>query len=116
MALDGITLSMLKNELAEKLIGARIDKIHQPSKEELVISLRWNGGNGKLLISASANGPRIHFTESSVDNPKNPPMFCMLMRKHLTGAKLVEIEQFGCGGNHGPPQQYHAYRSGRKNY
>ena len=50
MALDGITLSMLKNELAEKLIGARIDKIHQPSKEELVISLRWNGENGKLLI------------------------------------------------------------------
>ena len=48
MALDGITLSMLKNELAEKLIGARIDIIHQPSKEELVISLRWNGGNGKL--------------------------------------------------------------------
>ena len=95
MALDGITLSMLKNELAEKLIGSRIDKIHQPSKEELVISFRWNGGNGKILISASANGPRIHFTESSVDNPKNPPMFCMLMRKHLSGAKLVEIEQFG---------------------
>ncbi len=95
MALDGITLSMLKNELAEKLIGARIDKIHQPSKEELVISLRWNGGNGKILISASASAPRIHFTESSVDNPKNPPMFCMLMRKHLSGAKLVEIEQFG---------------------
>lgn len=95
MALDGITLSMLKNELSEKLIGARIDKIHQPSKEELVIFLRWNGGNGKILISASASAPRIHFTESSVDNPKNPPMFCMLMRKHLSGAKLVEIEQFG---------------------
>ncbi len=95
MALDGITLSMLKKEISEKLIGARVDKIHQPSKEELVMSFRWNGGNGKLLISASANGPRIHFTESSVDNPKNPPMFCMLMRKHLAGAKLVEIEQFG---------------------
>ena len=95
MALDGITLSMLKNEISEKLIGARVDKIHQPSKEELIIALRWNGGNGKLLISASASGPRIHFTESSVDNPKNPPMFCMLMRKHLSGAKLVEIEQFG---------------------
>ena len=95
MAHDGITLSMLKNEISEKLIGARVDKIHQPSKEELVIALRWNGGNGKLLISASASGPRIHFTESSVDNPKNPPMFCMLMRKHLSGAKLVEIEQFG---------------------
>ena len=95
MALDGITLSMLKNELSEKLIGARVDKIHQPSKEELVISLRWNGGNGKLLISASASAPRIHFTESFVDNPKNPPMFCMLMRKHLSGAKLIGIEQFG---------------------
>ena len=95
MALDGITLGILKNEISEKLIGARVDKIHQPSKEELVISMRWNGGNGKLLISASASSPRIHFTESFVDNPKNPPMFCMLMRKHLAGAKLVEIEQFG---------------------
>ncbi len=95
MALDGIMLSMLKNEISEKLIGARVDKIHQPSKEELVIHFRWNGGNGKLLISASASASRIHFTEAAVDNPKNPPMFCMLMRKHLAGAKLVEIEQFG---------------------
>lgn len=95
MALDGIMLSMLKSELSEKLIGARVDKIHQPSKEELVISFRWNGGNGKVLVSASASAPRIHFTGASVDNPKNPPMFCMLMRKHLCGAKLVEIEQFG---------------------
>lgn len=95
MALDGITLSMLKNEISEKLIGARVDKIHQPSKEEIVMSFRWNGGSGKLLISASASAPRIHFTEAAVDNPKNPPMFCMLMRKHIAGAKLVEIEQFG---------------------
>ena len=95
MALDGIALSMLKNEMAEKLIGARVDKIHQPSKEELIISLRWNGGNGKLLVSASASAPRIHFTEAQVDNPKAPPMFCMLMRKHLSGAKLVAMEQFG---------------------
>ncbi len=95
MALDGITLSMLKNEIEKKLIGSRVDKIHQPSKEELVMSFRWNGGNGKLLISASASAPRIHFTEAAVDNPKNPPMFCMLMRKHLSGAKLIAIEQFG---------------------
>lgn len=95
MALDGIMLSMLKNEISEKLIGARVDKVHQPSKEELVISFRWNGGNGKLLVSASASAPRIHFTEASVDNPKNPPMFCMLMRKHICGAKLINIEQFG---------------------
>ncbi len=95
MALDGITLSMLKNELEEKLIGARVDKIHQPSKEELVISFRWNGRNDKLLISASASAPRVHFTEAHVDNPKSPPMFCMLMRKHLSSAKLIKIEQFG---------------------
>lgn len=95
MALDGIMLSMLKNEISEKLIGSRVDKIHQPSKEELVMSFRWNGGSGKLLLSASASSPRIHFTEAAVDNPKNPPMFCMLMRKHLAGAKLVAIEQFG---------------------
>ncbi len=95
MALDGITLSMLKDELAENIIGSRVDKIYQPSKEELVISLRWNGGNGRLLISASASSPRIHFTEAQVDNPKVPPMFCMLMRKHLSGAKIVSIEQFG---------------------
>ena len=86
---------MLKNEMAEKLIDARVDKIHQPSKEELIISLRWNGGNGKLLVSASASAPRIHFTEAQVDNPKAPHMFCMLMRKHLSGAKLVAMEQFG---------------------
>lgn len=95
MALDGITLSMLKNELANTLVGARVDKIHQPSKEELIMSFRFNGGSKKLLISASASAPRVHFTEAPIDNPKAPPMFCMLMRKHLSGSKLVEIEQFG---------------------
>ncbi len=95
MALDGITLSMLKNELAENLVGARVDKIHQPSKEELIMSFRMSGGSKKLLISASASAPRVHFTESAVDNPKAPPMFCMLMRKYIGGAKLVGIEQFG---------------------
>lgn len=95
MALDGITLSMLKKEISDKIIGSRVDKIHQPSKEEIVISMRGINGSVKLLISASASAPRIHFTESMVDNPKNPPMFCMLMRKHLCGAKLIEIEQFG---------------------
>lgn len=95
MALDGITLSMLKNELAENLVGARVDKIHQPSKEELIMSLRYNGGSKKLLVSASASAPRVHFTEAPVDNPKAPPMFCMLMRKYISGAKLIGIEQFG---------------------
>ena len=95
MALDGITLSMLKNELAENLVGARVDKIHQPSKEELIMSFRYNGGSKKLLVSASASAPRVHFTEAPVDNPKAPPMFCMLMRKYIIGAKLIGIEQLG---------------------
>ena len=95
MALDGIFLSMLKKEMEEVLIGAKVDKIYQPSREELILALRWNGGNGKVLFSSSASAPRVHFTEAAIDNPKAPPMFCMLMRKHLTGAKLVSIEQFG---------------------
>ena len=95
MALDGIFLSMLKKEMEEMLIGAKIDKIYQPSREELILALRWNGGSGKVLFSSSASAPRVHFTEAAIDNPKAPPMFCMLMRKHLTGAKLVSIEQFG---------------------
>ena len=86
---------MLKKEMEEVLIGAKIDKIYQPSREELILALRWNGGNGKVLFSSSASAPRVHFTEAAIDNPKAPPMFCMLMRKHLTGAKLVSIEQFG---------------------
>ena len=86
---------MLKKEMEEVLIGAKIDKIYQPSREELILALRWNGGSGKVLFSSSASAPRVHFTEAAIDNPKAPPMFCMLMRKHLTGAKLVSIEQFG---------------------
>lgn len=86
---------MLKKEMEEMLIGAKIDKIYQPSREELILALRWNGGSGKVLFSSSASAPRVHFTEAAIDNPKAPPMFCMLMRKHLTGAKLVSIEQFG---------------------
>ena len=86
---------MLKKEMEEVLIGAKIDKIYQPSREELILALRWNSGSGKVLFSSSASAPRVHFTEAAIDNPKAPPMFCMLMRKHLTGAKLVSIEQFG---------------------
>lgn len=95
MALDGITLKLLTTELCSKLIGAKVASVHQPSKEELVITFRTRDGNVKLLVSASASSTRIHFINKDIDNPKAPPMFCMLMRKHLSGAKLVSIEQFG---------------------
>lgn len=95
MALDGAFLSCLRQELIEALPEARIDKIHQPGREELLIALRFKGGNRKLYLSAGANSPRIHFTETAPENPAQPPMFCMLLRKRLTGGRLAGIRQEG---------------------
>ena len=95
MPLDGVFLTRLRRELAGAVVGGRVDKIHQPARETIVIAMRARAGNRKLLLSASASNPRVHFTELAQDNPKSPPMFCMLMRKHLTGAKLVDITQAG---------------------
>ena len=94
MALDGAFLRQIKKEL-EEAVDARMDKIHQVSKEELIFVLRLRGGSRKLYLSAGADSPRIHFTSTSFENPKAPPMFCMLLRKHLSGAKIVEIRQVG---------------------
>ncbi len=95
MPLDGVFLTRLRRELAGAVVGGRVDKIHQPARETIVIAMRARAGNRKLLLSASASNPRVHFTELAQDNPKSPPMFCMLMRKHLTGAKLADITQAG---------------------
>lgn len=94
MALDGAFLYAVKQEL-NVLMGGRIDKIYQPSREEIIISIRTRQGGFKLLISASASSARIHITQMSVDNPMTPPMFCMLLRKHLGGGKLSAIRQDG---------------------
>lgn len=94
MALDGAFLYALKQELGI-LIGARIDKIHQPSREEVVINFRTVNGSKKLLISVSANSARVHVTNNVIDNPTVPPRFCMLLRKHLGGGKLFDIRQVG---------------------
>lgn len=95
MALDGAYLYELKHEIETIALGARVDKIHQPSREELMIALRAKGGAYKLLLSAGANSPRIHFTSVALENPKQPPMFCMLMRKHLGNGRLVAVRQIG---------------------
>ncbi len=94
MALDGAFLFAVKNELTQ-LIGGRIEKIHQPSREEIIISIRTRQGSKKLYISANAGSARVHITEKSVDNPQTPPMFCMLLRKRLGNGKLVDIRQDG---------------------
>ncbi len=95
MGIDGIFLYQLKKELAESLQEARIDKIHQPSKEELVLLLRSAKCNRRLLISVRPSAPRIGFTDISLENPAEPPMFCMLMRKYLAGARFSHIEDNG---------------------
>ena len=95
MALDGIFLHLIKKEILDTAAFGKVDKIHQPSREELVIHLRTKNGTKKLLLSVRANSPRIHFTEHAPENPATPPMFCMLMRKRLINATLTDIRQSG---------------------
>lgn len=94
MALDGAFLNNVKRELGI-LIGGRVDKISQPSREEIVITFRTRGGNEKLLFSAAAGSARVNITKAAIENPKVPPMFCMLMRKHLGSGRLLDIRQDG---------------------
>lgn len=93
MALDGIFLYHLKNEIAQFAIDSRVDKIHQPSKDEIIINLRSRQGSKKLLLSCNADAARIHFTEFPPENPAKPPMFCLLLRKRFAGAWVTDIEQ-----------------------
>ena len=101
MALDGALLSVIIKEISAVAIGSRVEKIYQPSQEELVLVLRLAsptepyGNSVKLLLCSGANSPRIHFTRSSIENPKVPPMLCMLLRKRIGAAKLVNIRQLG---------------------
>ena len=90
MPLDAICLRAVLNELRPKLIGARIDKVQQPARDQIVLLLR---GNLRLLLNAGANQPRIQLTNILRDNPAQPPMFCMLLRKHLVGARVLAIDQ-----------------------
>ncbi len=93
MALDGITLGLVKNELRNYILGSKIDKIHQPSKNELVFILRTRNGGYRLYLSCDGQSPRVHLTRYNLENPKTPPMLCMLLRKRLCGATLVDIKQ-----------------------
>ena len=93
MALDGIFLSKVKNELREKAVGLRVDKVNQPTRDEVILNLRGKGCNYKLLLCVRADSPRLHFTSHNIDNPPVPPMFCMLLRKHLSGAMIKDVRQ-----------------------
>lgn len=93
MAFDGAMMHYVKEEIKSVALDARVSQIHQPNRDELVIALRTKNGNKKLLVSSRANSPRICFTEHSIENPATPPMLCMLLRKRLGGAKLVDVRQ-----------------------
>ncbi len=97
MSLDGLFLHCIRTELENSIVGAKVDKVYQPSSEELVFSLRTRmQGGKKLLLSARANSPRINLTGASYENPASPPMLCMLLRKRLGGATVTAIRQNGC--------------------
>lgn len=92
MAFDGAFLHKTLEELKQAL-GCHVDKIYQPSREELVFTLRKKGFVERLLITVKSGNARLHFTNNKYENPETPPMFCMLMRKYLNAAKLVDIIQ-----------------------
>lgn len=89
--LDGILIANVAHELSQ-IINSRIEKIYQPSKEEIILTIRSGGKNLKLLLSVNATAPRIHFTQEKLINPQTPPTFCMLLRKHISG-KIVRVVQ-----------------------
>lgn len=93
MAFDGIAISCIMRELEKALVGGRIDKITQPERDEINIVIRNEGKKHRLLASASSSSPRIHLTEEQKENPEKAPMFCMLLRKHLSGGKIIGFSQ-----------------------
>ncbi|MBO5953826.1 MAG: NFACT family protein [Oscillospiraceae bacterium] len=93
MAFDAFFLSAVLEEIRQKATGARVEKIHQPGRDTVILHLRCEGSREKLLFAPNPAAPRLHLTAASPENPAEPPMFCMLLRKHLMGARLTEITQ-----------------------
>lgn len=93
MALDALCLAAAVGELRPAVLGGRIDKIYQPGAQDVVLAVRGSAGNVRVLLSANPSHPRIHLTTLERENPDKPPMFCMLLRKHLAGARIVALEQ-----------------------
>ena len=93
MPLDALCLTAVAEELRRTVVGAKIDKIYQPTRDEVVLFLRGQGENVRLLLSANPGHPRAHLTTLTRENPDKPPMFCMLLRKHLQGGRILELTQ-----------------------
>ena len=96
MALDGLVIHSLVNELSTKLIGGKVDKVHQPEDDEIVLYIRNNKENFKLVLSCSSSNPRVYIANDyKKENPIKAPMFCMLFRKYIQGGNIVNISQVG---------------------
>ena len=93
MPFDAIFMTALAGELREKLTGGKVDKLYQPARDEAVLHMRAGRDNVRLLLSASPAHPRAQLTRVPRENPETPPMFCMLLRKHFAGARLLELSQ-----------------------
>lgn len=93
MPLDALFLSGLTKELQMRVTGAKIDKVQQPERDMILVSLRGKGENLRILLAAGTGNARVHLTETAFENPTEPPMFCMLLRKHLVGARIAELYQ-----------------------
>lgn len=93
MPLDAVLIKGLVDELSRRLPGARIDKVQMPERDTILISGRAQGENLRLLMSANVGSARIGLTQLSFENPGTPPMFCMLLRKHLVGGRIASVTQ-----------------------
>ena len=93
MALDAGFLAAIAAELKKVAIGGRIEKVYQPERDTAILQMRTFEGGKRLLINAGSANPRIGFTSIPMENPQNPPQFCVLLRKHLSAAKLISVSQ-----------------------
>jgi predicted ribosome quality control (RQC) complex YloA/Tae2 family protein len=93
MSFDGLFTKAMVDELSRSLKGGRINKVHQPYKNEVILTIRANGANHKLLLSAHPSYARVQLTNEAYENPSEPPMFCMLLRKHIEGYILEDVYQ-----------------------
>lgn len=93
MPLDAICLTAVAAELRRAVIGGKVDKIYQPTRDEVVLHMRTGQGNVRMLLSANPQHPRAHLTETPRENPDTPPMFCMLLRKYFLGGRILAITQ-----------------------
>ena len=93
MPFDGAFLHSVLTELNDTILGARIEKVLQPDRDEVILQLHTKSGSARLLLSANPSAPRIHLTDVARKNPDVPPTFCMLLRKHITSGRIIEVRQ-----------------------